>query len=125
VRLLSTLGYLVGAKIELARMETENSQLSKRLETLKAVDRAKSILQHDLSLSEDDAYQMMHRESRHAAGYRRCYPSGRRAATSTDELLDICGKICLCDACLCVGGGERRFRLPDISATLQKRGRRT
>jgi uroporphyrinogen-III synthase len=64
VRLLSTLGYLVGAEIERARLETENSQLSNRLETRKAVDRAKSILQRNLSLSEDDAYQMMHRESR-------------------------------------------------------------
>ena len=64
VRLLSTLGYLVGAEIERARLETENSQLSNRLETRKAVDRAKSILQRDLSISEDDAYQMMHKESR-------------------------------------------------------------
>ena len=64
VRLLSTLGHLVGAEIERARLETENSQLASRLETRKAVDRAKSILQRDLSLSEDDAYQMMHRESR-------------------------------------------------------------
>lgn len=64
VRLLSTLGHLVGAEIERARLETENSQLANRLETRKAVDRAKSILQRDLLLSEDDAYQMMHRESR-------------------------------------------------------------
>ncbi|HEY1577128.1 MAG TPA: uroporphyrinogen-III synthase, partial [Terracidiphilus sp.] len=33
-------------------------------ETRKAVDRAKSVLQRDMSLSEDEAYQMMHRESR-------------------------------------------------------------
>jgi uroporphyrinogen-III synthase len=64
VRLLSTLGFLVGAEIERARLETENSQLANRLETRKAVDRAKSVLQRDLSLSEDDAYQMMHKESR-------------------------------------------------------------
>jgi uroporphyrinogen-III synthase len=64
VRLLSTLGHLVGAEIERARLETENSQLANRLETRKAVDRAKSILQRDLSISEDEAYQMMHRESR-------------------------------------------------------------
>lgn len=64
VRLLSTLGYLVGAEIERARLETENSQLANRLETRKAVDRAKSVLQRDLSLGEDEAYQMMHRESR-------------------------------------------------------------
>jgi uroporphyrinogen-III synthase len=64
VRLLSTLGHLVGAEIERARLEMENSHLASRLETRKAVDRAKSILQRDLSLSEDEAYQMMHRESR-------------------------------------------------------------
>ena len=64
VRLLSTLGHLVGAEIERARLETENSQLASRLETRKAVDRAKNVLQRDLSLSEDEAYQMMHRESR-------------------------------------------------------------
>ena len=64
VRLLSTLGHLVGAEIERARLETENSQLASRLETRKAVDRAKSVLQRDLSLNEDEAYQMMHRESR-------------------------------------------------------------
>lgn len=64
VRLLSTLGHLVGAEIERARLESENSQLANRLETRKLVDKAKNILQRDLLLSEDDAYQMMHRESR-------------------------------------------------------------
>lgn len=64
VRLLSTLGFLVGAEIERARLETENTQLTTRLETRKAVDRAKSILQRDLSLNEAEAYQMMQKESR-------------------------------------------------------------
>jgi uroporphyrinogen-III synthase len=64
VRLLSTLGFLVGAEIERARLETENTQLTSRLETRKAVDRAKSVLQRDLSLNEEDAYQMMQKESR-------------------------------------------------------------
>jgi uroporphyrinogen-III synthase len=64
VRLLSTLGFLVGAEIERARLESENAQLTTRLETRKAVDRAKSILQRDLSLNEEDAYQMMQKESR-------------------------------------------------------------
>ena len=64
VRLLSTLGFLVGAEIERARLETENTQLTSRLETRKAVDRAKSVLQRDLSLSEEDAYQLMQKESR-------------------------------------------------------------
>jgi len=64
VRLLSTLGFLVGAEIERARLETENTQLQTRLETRKVVDRAKSILQRDLLLNEDEAYQRMQKESR-------------------------------------------------------------
>lgn len=64
VRLLSMLGFLVGAEIERARLEGENVQLVGRLETRKAVDRAKGILQRDLSISEDEAYRMMQRESR-------------------------------------------------------------
>jgi uroporphyrinogen-III synthase len=64
VRMLSTLGFLVGAEIERARLETENAQLAGRLETRKAVDRAKGILQRDLGITEDDAYRTMQRESR-------------------------------------------------------------
>lgn len=64
VRLLSTIGFLVGAEIERARLEQENTQLSGRLETRKAVDRAKSILQRDLSIGEEEAYQTMQKESR-------------------------------------------------------------
>jgi len=64
IRLLSTIGFLVGAEIERARLETENSELSDRLETRKAVDRAKGVLQRELSLSENDAYRLMQKESR-------------------------------------------------------------
>ncbi len=64
VRLLSLIGYLVGAEIERARLDTENLQLADRLETRKAIDRAKGLLQRDLNLSESDAYRMMQRESR-------------------------------------------------------------
>ena len=64
VRLVATVGILVGAEIERARLETENSELANRLETRKVVDKAKGILQRDLSLSEDDAYRTMQRESR-------------------------------------------------------------
>jgi uroporphyrinogen-III synthase len=41
--LISTIGFLVGAEIELARLETGNGQLSERLETRKVVDRAKGV----------------------------------------------------------------------------------
>lgn len=64
IRLLSMLGFLVGAEIERTRLETENLQLAGRLETRKAVDRAKGILQRDLGMSEDEAYRTMQRESR-------------------------------------------------------------
>jgi uroporphyrinogen-III synthase len=64
LQLLSTVGFLVGAEIERARLETENIALSDRLETRKAVDRAKGVLQRELSLDEADAYRLMQRESR-------------------------------------------------------------
>ena len=64
VRLLSMLGFLVGAEIERARLESENVQLTGKLEARKAVDRAKGILQRDLSLTEDEAYRAMQSESR-------------------------------------------------------------
>ncbi|HEV2578981.1 MAG TPA: uroporphyrinogen-III synthase [Acidobacteriaceae bacterium] len=63
-RVVATIGILVGAEIERARLETENSELTNRLETRKTVDRAKGILQRDLSISEDEAYRTMQRESR-------------------------------------------------------------
>ncbi len=63
-RLLSTIGTLVGAEMERARLETENSELIARLETRKLVDKAKGVLQRDLKVSEEEAYRSMQRESR-------------------------------------------------------------
>jgi uroporphyrinogen-III synthase len=62
--LIATLGFLVGAEIERARLASENSNLSERLETRKMVERAKGILQRDLKLSEEDSYLTLQRESR-------------------------------------------------------------
>jgi uroporphyrinogen-III synthase len=64
VRLLSTIGFLAGAEVERARLETENLQLSDRLETRKLLDRSKSILQRDFQVTEEEAYRRMQRESR-------------------------------------------------------------
>jgi len=64
VRLLSTIGFLVGAEIERARLESENIQLADRLESRKAVDKAKGVLQAELSITEGEAYILMQRESR-------------------------------------------------------------
>jgi uroporphyrinogen-III synthase len=64
VRLLSAAGYLVGAEIERARLESENLELSDRLESRKHIERAKGVLQRDFGLDEDAAYRAMQRESR-------------------------------------------------------------
>src|SRR6478672_11112880 len=64
IRLLSTIGTVAGAEIELARLETQNSDLSQQLETRKLVERAKGILQRDLALTEEQAYLSIQRQSR-------------------------------------------------------------
>ncbi|HVU47958.1 MAG TPA: uroporphyrinogen-III synthase [Terracidiphilus sp.] len=64
IRLLTTVGNLVGAELERARLETENLQLSDKLESRKHIERAKGILQRDFGLDEDGAYRAMQRESR-------------------------------------------------------------
>jgi signal transduction protein with GAF and PtsI domain len=64
IQLISMIGFLVGAEIEMARLEVENSQLSERLETRKILDRAKGILQRDLSITEEEAYLTIQRQSR-------------------------------------------------------------
>ena len=64
IRLLSTIGVLVGAEIEMARLESENSRLSDKLETRKIVERAKGVLQRELGIKEEEAYLTLQRESR-------------------------------------------------------------
>ena len=64
IRLISTIGFLVGAEIEMARLECENSQLTDQLETRKLVERAKGILQRDLAMNEEQAYLALQRQSR-------------------------------------------------------------
>ena len=64
IQIISMIGFLVGAEIEMARLEVENSQLSERLETRKVLDRAKGILQRDLGITEEDAYLTIQRQSR-------------------------------------------------------------
>ncbi|HEY6270305.1 MAG TPA: GAF domain-containing protein [Candidatus Acidoferrum sp.] len=64
IHLISTIGFLVGAEIEMARLEGENSELSEQLETRKVIERAKGILQRDMQLSEQEAYITLQRHSR-------------------------------------------------------------
>lgn len=64
IKLISTIGFLVGAEIEAARLDGEVSQLSEQLETRKLVERAKGILQREMGMSEEDAYLTLQRQSR-------------------------------------------------------------
>jgi len=64
IRMISAIGFLVGAEIELARLEEVNSNLSEQLQTRKVVERAKGILQRDLRMSEEQAYLALQRQSR-------------------------------------------------------------
>ena len=63
IGIISTLGFLVGAEIGRTRLENEKAQLTNQLEVRKVVERAKGILQNDLRLTEEAAYQMLRRES--------------------------------------------------------------
>jgi signal transduction protein with GAF and PtsI domain len=56
IKLISTIGFLAGADIEMARLETENNKLIQQLEARKIVERAKGILQRALSIGEEEAY---------------------------------------------------------------------
>ncbi len=64
VRLITMIGYLVGAEMELARMEYEKTQLTAQLETRKVMERAKGILQRELGIDEEAAYLMLQKQSR-------------------------------------------------------------
>src|SRR6202044_257547 len=64
IRMISTIGFLVGAEIEMARLEEANSTLAEQLQTRKIVERAKGILQRDLGLNEEQAYLALQRRSR-------------------------------------------------------------
>lgn len=64
IRLISTIGFLVGAEIEMARLEEKSSQLTEELETRKLVERAKGILQRESRLNEEEAYLTLRRQSR-------------------------------------------------------------
>ena len=64
VKAISTIGHLVGAAIEMARLENEVIQLSDKLASRKIVERAKGVMQRDLSISEEEAYALIQRQAR-------------------------------------------------------------
>jgi signal transduction protein with GAF and PtsI domain len=64
IRLITTIGYLVGAELELARIETEKAEIQRQLENRKLMERAKGILQRQLSVDEENAYLTLQKLSR-------------------------------------------------------------
>jgi len=83
IRLITTVGFLVGAEIEMARLETKNSQLSDQLETRKLVERAKGILQRDMGFDEERAYLALQQQSRQT---RQSMKRIAEAVIMTDEM---------------------------------------
>ena len=64
VQTVSTVGFLVGAEIEMVRLEGEKNALTDQLESRKLIERAKGLLQRDHNIREEEAYRMMQKESR-------------------------------------------------------------
>jgi uroporphyrinogen-III synthase len=64
IKSVSTIGHLVGAAIEMARLENEVTLLSDKLATRKLVERAKGILQRELSITEQEAYALIQKQAR-------------------------------------------------------------
>jgi signal transduction protein with GAF and PtsI domain len=63
VKLLSSVGVLLGADIGISRLGSQNSDLLMELETRKLVARGKGILQRELGLSEHEAFLTLQRQS--------------------------------------------------------------
>ncbi len=64
IRLVSTIGFLVGPEIELVRLEAEDSKLSELSEARRLVKAAQEILERDLQIAEEDSFLVLQRESR-------------------------------------------------------------
>jgi uroporphyrinogen-III synthase len=64
VGLISTIGVLVGAELEMARLENERLRLSDQLESRQIIQRAKGILQRSLGINDVGAELILEQESR-------------------------------------------------------------
>ena len=63
VRLLTSVGYILGAELRMLQLQKHNSELVLELETRKLVERGKGILQRELGLSAQEAYLALERQS--------------------------------------------------------------
>lgn len=64
IQLVSTVGFLVGPEIEMARLEAENARLAELPEARKLVEKAKAVLRRDLGLTEQEAGAALQQHSR-------------------------------------------------------------
>jgi uroporphyrinogen-III synthase len=64
IKSIATIGHLVGAAIELARMENEIAELSDKLAMRKTIERAKGIVQSEFGVSEEEAYSIIKKQAR-------------------------------------------------------------
>jgi uroporphyrinogen-III synthase len=64
VKMISMIGHLVGAAIEMARLENEVVQLSDKLAVRKIIERAKGIVQSEFNISEEEAYSLIKKQAR-------------------------------------------------------------
>jgi uroporphyrinogen-III synthase len=64
IQLVSTVGFLIGPEIEMARVEVEHSRFLELSEARKLVDDAIQILQRDMGASHEDAQTILRRYSR-------------------------------------------------------------
>jgi len=64
IKIISTLGHLVGAAIEMVRLENEVTQLSDKLAARKVIERAKGVVQRELGITEEEAYTVIQKQAR-------------------------------------------------------------
>ncbi len=63
IELIQTIARVTGGAIEHARLFTETEALKEALESRKLIEKAKGILMKELSISESEAYNMLHKKS--------------------------------------------------------------
>lgn len=64
IRLIATIGFLVGPEIELARLEARRSSFSELSEARRLVDTAAEILRRNLQITDAEAASILQKESR-------------------------------------------------------------
>jgi uroporphyrinogen-III synthase len=64
IKIISMIGHLVGAAIEMARLENEVIELSDKLAVRKIIERAKGLIQSEYGISEEDAYALIKKQAR-------------------------------------------------------------